>query len=163
MHKRFLQNLIVFVAMTGTGICTAQDADKDEAQRQQAFRSGMENIVGDLNDTRYHSFINAIDQQDMLDRIFGLRLIDPNVKRGFTEQLEWSWDQLITEQFRPTEDGVTATLLGVESRGNRGRAVVRFDLPKLQFNYHEYDLVLDDNNRVIIVDWIDYLDGMQFS
>ncbi len=163
MHKRLLKTLIAVVAMTGTGICAAQDADKEEAARQQAFRSGMEAIVADLNNTWYTSFINAIDQEDMLDRIFGLRLIDPNVKKGFLDQLEWTWNDLISSQFRPTDDGVKATLLGVESRGNRGRAVVRFDLPKQQFNYHEYDLLLDENGRVVIVDWIDYLDGMQFS
>ena len=99
----------------------------------------------------------------MLERIYGLRLIDQQVKKSFGERLEYTWDDLIRSGFPATDDGLTATLLGVESRGNLGRAVVRFDLPKFQFSYHEYDLRLDDAGRMYVVDWIDYLEGKRFS
>jgi tetratricopeptide (TPR) repeat protein len=141
----------------------ADDAAKAEAARKATFQAGMEQIVADLNKTWFDTFVNSINRNDMVDRIYGLRLIDQKVKKSFNESLEYSWGQTITSQFGDTEDGLKATLLGVESRGNRGRAVVRFDLPKFQFNYHEYDLLLDEQGRMFILDWTDYLDGMRFS
>lgn len=141
----------------------ADDAAKAEQARAIAFRTGMEQIVADLNRAWFDTFVNAINREDMVDRIYGLRLIDQKVKKGFNESLEYSWTQTIIAQFGDTDDGLKATLLGVEFRGNRGRAVVRFDLPKFQFSYHEYDLLLDEQGRLFIVDWTDYLNGTLFS
>ena len=68
------------------------------------------------------------------------------------EDMQMQFGSLIKGGFVVTEDGVKTTLLGVESRGDRGRAIVRFDLPELQFGYHEYELMLDKKNRVVVVD-----------
>lgn len=142
----------------------ADDAEQAEAARREAFRHGMETIVSDLNDSRYGSFIDAIDRDAMVQRIFGLRLIDQQVKRGFLERLDYTWDAFIAAQFPEHKDtGLKVTLLGVESRGDQGRAVVRFDLPKFQFGYHEYELRLREGNGLEVVDWTDYGDGTVFS
>jgi hypothetical protein len=93
-----------------------------------------------------------------------LRLIDQLVKRVFLERLDYTWDAFIAAQFPEDKDtGLEATLLGVESRGDQGRAVVRFDLPRFQFGYHEYELRLRDGDRLEIVDWKDYDNGTVFS
>ena len=144
--------------------CAAQAQADDEEANQAAFRAGMEQIVAGLNSQRFRPFIDSINREDMVQRIFGLRLIDQRVKRDFVDNLDYTWDDLIVAQLRPDKDEpVRATLLGVESRGDRGRAVVRFDLPKLQFNYQEYELRLGSGGRVVIVDWSDYLNGIVFS
>jgi hypothetical protein len=162
--RRKLHQVLIIVAMATVSICHADEWDEAEAERQAAFRSGMENIVANLNDLRFAPFVNAIDREAMVERILHLRLVDPLVKRSFTDGLDRSWEQSLVGAFGDTEkNGLKATLLGVESRGNLGRAVVRFDLPKLQFNYHEYDLMLDDAGRVIIVDWVDYLQGVTYT
>jgi len=139
------------------------DAEKKELARQETFRSGIEAIVDDLNYGSFDSFIVSINQRDMVERIFGLRLIDQNVKKQFTESLEYSYDDLIMSAFVIPEDGLKATLLGVESRGDVGRAVVRYDLPNFQFNYHEYDLQINKWGNFAIVDWTDFRSGMLFS
>lgn len=141
----------------------AQDAEKAELARKEAFRSSIEEIVNDLNNGSFDSFIKAIDQNDMVDRIFGLRLIDQKIKKQFNEKLEYSYEGMIKSGFAIPEDGLKATLLGVESRGDRGRAVVRFDEPKFKFRYHEYELYLDKRGRVVIADWTDFLRGIAFS
>ena len=139
------------------------DAEKAELARQEAFRAGIERIVADFNTGSFYSLIRAIDRDDMVDRIFGLRLIDQKIKRQFNESLEYGYDAMIKSSFVEPESGLKATLLGVESRGDRGRAVVRFDEPKFKFRYHEYDLRLDADGRLVVVDWTDFLNGMQFS
>jgi len=142
---------------------SADDAEKIEMARREAFRTGMEEIVADLNMGSYQRFINSIDSNDLIDRIYGLRLIDQQVKKQFNERLEYIYDDMIESEFAAPEDGLKVRLLGVESRGDRGRAVVRIDYPKFEFNYHEYDLRLDSRNRLIVVDWTDYLWGYEFS
>lgn len=141
----------------------ADQAEEEELARQEAFRAGMQDIVESLNGGSTDRFIAAIDQQDFVERIFGLRLIDQRVKKSFRESMENQFDGMVASTFADSKDNMKATLLGVESRGNRGRAVVRFDLPDFQFSYHEYELLLDDGNNLVVVDWTDFLRGERFT
>ncbi len=163
------QNLFWYLIVFAVAFCSSagadelEDAEQAELARQEAFRSGFGKIVNDMNKGSFDGFVKATDKQDMVDRIFGLRLIDQKIKKQFNERLEYSYDDVITSAFAVPEGGIKATLLGIESRGDRGRAVVRFDEPKFKFRYHEYDLRLDKKSRVIVVDWTDFLSGMRFS
>jgi hypothetical protein len=141
----------------------ADDREKQELAYQEAFRSGFTTIVETLNLGTFDLLVSAINREEFVDRIFGLRLIAQTVQRDFRESMQTQFAGLIKSGFIVSEDGVKATLLGIESRGDRGRAVVRFDLPDLQFGYHEYDLRLDKKNRVIVVDWVDYFSGERFT
>ncbi|HSN50941.1 MAG TPA: hypothetical protein VLS87_00315, partial [Woeseiaceae bacterium] len=62
----------------------ARDAQAQaELERQARCRAGFQAIVEDLNNNSLQRFALAIDRDDMLERIFGLRLIDQKVKQGF--------------------------------------------------------------------------------
>jgi hypothetical protein len=141
----------------------ADDREELELARQQAFRSGFTTIVESLNLGTFDLFASSINHEEFVDRILGLRLINQKLQRSFRDDMRTQFIGLVESGFVVSEDGVKATLLGVESRGDRGRAVVRFDLPDLQFGYHEYELMLDKKNRVIVVDWVDYLRGEGFT
>jgi hypothetical protein len=158
---------LVTVFLSSVQADEVEDAEKEEQARQESFRAGFAAIVDDLNNGSLERFTSAVDPEDMLDRIYGLRLIDQKVKKQFGENIEGSFAGLIQSGVVPKkgvpESGLKVRLLGVESRGTLGRAVVRFDLEKQQFSYHEYDLRLGKNNKVIIVDWTDFLAGMTFS
>ena len=131
--------------------------------RQEIFQTQMPLVVESLNLGTFELFAGSIDRQDFLDRIYGLRLIDQRLKRDFNDRMELQFESLLKDGFRDSKGKVNATLLGVESRGDRGRALVRYNLPDLQFSYHEYDLRLDEDNSVVIVDWVDYLQGDRFT
>ena len=141
----------------------ADDREELELARQQAFRSGFTTIVESLNLGTFDLLVSSINREEFIDRIFGLRLISQTIQRDFRENMQTQFADLVRSGFAVSEDGVKATLLGIESRGDRGRAVVRFDLPELQFSYHEYELILDKKNRVIVVDWVDFLRGEGFT
>lgn len=166
-----VQSLVVslFFTMLCAGVLAdeAEDAAQAEARKQEAFRAGVASTVSDLNYGFFDSFIGAVNQQDMLDRIYGLRLIDQRIKRQFEGSLEGSWPGMIKGGIVPSrgvpEEGLRFTLLGVESRGDLGRAIVRVDLDNFQFNYFDLDLRLDQRENVVIVDWINFLDGQAFS
>ena len=134
-----------------------------EQERQDIFRAGFQEIVADLNNDSLERFAHAIDREDMLERIFGLRLIDPKVKKNFRESFDDNLVNILQSAFAGTGGNIRAAWLGFGSKGDRGKAIVRYDLPDFQFNYHEYELRLDRKGRVVIVDWIDYLDGEKFS
>jgi len=165
--QSLIVSLIFTVLSVGAFADEAEDAAQVEARKQEAFRAGVASIVNDLNFEYFDGFLNAIDRPDMLDRIYGLRLIDQRIKKQFEENLEGSWPGLIKGGIIPArgvpEEGLRFTLLGVESRGDLGRAVVRADLDDFQFNYFEFDLRLDQRENVVIVDWINFLDGQEFS
>ena len=141
----------------------ADDREELELARQQAFRSGFTTIVESLNLGTFDLLVSSINREEFIDRIFGLRLISQTIQRDFRDNMQTQFAALVRSGFAVSEDGVKATLLGIESRGDRGRAVVRFDLPELQFGYHEYELILDKKNRVIVVDWVDFLRGEGFT
>lgn len=146
----------------------AQDDDRDQERqaaqaRQEVFRAGFQEIVADLNNNSLERFARAIDREDMLERIFGLRLIDQKVKQRFRETFDDNLESILKSAFAGTEGNIRAAWLGFGSKGDRGKAIVRYDLPDFQFNYHEYELRLDSKGRVIIVDWIDFMDGEKFS
>ena len=149
-------------------VATAQDDTQDaqqraELERQEIFRAGFQEIVTDLNNNSLERFARAIDRDDMLERIFGLRLIDQKIKQGFRENFDGNLIGILQSAFAGTEGNIRAAWLGFGSKGDRGKAIVRYDLPDFQFSYHEYELRLDGKGRVVIVDWIDYLDGERFS
>ena len=146
----------------------AQDEQREaerqaELERQQVFRAGFQEIVEDLNRNSLERFALAIDRDDMLERILGLRLIDQKVQKGFREEFDQNLPNILKSAFAATEGNIRAAWLGFGSKGDRGKAIVRYDLPDFQFNYHEYELRLDKRGRVIILDWVDFLDGEKFS
>ena len=161
------RHLLFLLVMTNSwsGQGWANDAEQEEAAKQQAFQSGMRRIVDDLNAGSSDAFVDSIDQADLLDRVFGLRLIDQRVKKNVREGLPQSLLLPVISTLRKADadEGVKVALLGVESRGDRGRAVVRFDLPDSQFGYHEYDLRLENSGKVIVRDWTDFFDGSLFT
>lgn len=138
----------------------------EEARRQQAFQDGMQVIVEDLNKGSYLQLVRAMNDDDLLERIFGLRLIDQRIKRDFRDRIreDDGFERFIRSLYsEEAKDGLRAHLLTVESRDTRGRAVVRFDMPHFQFNYIEYQLELDDKDRLSVLDWDDYMRGYRMS
>ena len=163
-----LRALLLFFSLVVAVATSAQEDAREaerqaELERQQIFRAGFQDIVDDLNKSSLERFAHAVDQDDMLERIFGLRLIDPKVKKTFREGFDEQLEGVLKAAFASTEGNIRAAWLGFGSKGNRGKAIVRYDLPDFQFNYHEYELRLDDSGRVIIIDWVDFLDGEKFS
>ena len=168
--SKTLQYLIpLFVLMSPCLQAAETEIDEREVlelEQQQAFRDGMTAIVGSLNSGSYAPFIRAIRRDEFLERIFGLRLIDGGIKRDLRKDMgDYSkWTAFVESFFaNEAEKGLKARLLIVESRGNRGRAVVRYDMSFFRANYHEYELRLDDKGRMRIVDWNDYFWGHSFT
>ena len=162
---RALPLLLLFFAP----LLLAQPVDEREAEealRQQAFRDNMTDIVAGLNNGSYEKLLQAINKDEFLEKAFGLRLIDQRMKRDFRERMgePEQFAGFIESQYAEVaKDGIKARLLTVESRGDRGRAVVRFDMSHFQSNYYEYDLRLTESGEMLITDWTDFLWGHKIT
>ena len=154
--------LLIFATMLPS-VSLGQASAEEEAAARLAFRDAFQEIINAMNTGSMEPFIAAIDENDLLDRIYGLRLIDQKVKRQFQGSFVQDLPRMISSEIADTEGGIRASLLGFASRGDRGRAVVRYDFANFQFNYQEYDLRLDENGRPVIIDWFDFLQGERFS
>ena len=165
--------ILLLTLVIAAPLASAQQAGPDvaydaeqlaEIERRQQFEAGFAEIVDGLNRGSIGRFVSAINRQDMLERIFGLRLIDQRVKRSFSEDFETSLPKLLERALLLSDDyAVRARVLAFDSRGQLGRAIVRYDLPDFQFTYHEYDLRMTDDGKVYITDWIDFLRGESFT
>ncbi len=168
MIRRFTKLLALGLAVAAMPVHaqSLEEREAEEARLRQAFKDGVAVVVEDLNRGSFDRFVDAIDKDDMLERIFGIRLIDPRAKRDFRDSMKEDdrFTGFIQSQFAMEgAEGIKARLLIVESRGDRGRAVVRYDMPYFQVNYHDYELRLDGKGRLVIVDWVDYYWGHRFS
>lgn len=146
----------------------AQD-DRDAAiarenEQREAMQNGMIAVVDAVNMGSFGLLVGAIDAEAMQERIFGLRLIDQQVKKQFRKGFEDTFPRMIEQSItQGQQTPVKAHLLGFRSRGNQGLAVVRYDLDNFQFAYHEYELTLDQKDSLVIVDWTDFFWGERFS
>ena len=147
----------------GSPVLADEDEEAAELERQQAFRDGMAEIVEDLNRGSYERFVRAIDEDVLLERILGLRLIDQKIQRQFAERFDASLEPMVRQSIYDRQGDIRAALIRVVSRGDQGLAVVRYDLPNLQFEYHEFELKLDRRGRLTILDWTSFLDGERIS
>ena len=161
--------LLLTAGLAGPLAWSQDDSDREaliarENEQREAMRNGMLAVIDGVNSGSFAVLAESIDQEDMLERIFGLRLIDQRVKKSFRENFETTLEPMITQLVvGRQQEPVKAKLLGFKSRGNLGRAVVRYDLANFQFSYHEYDLTLDARDQLVIVDWTDFFWGERFS
>lgn len=168
MPRALTKTLLLFATLVIASPAFAQTDEYDEEQlkeieRREAFQTGMQAIVADLNNSIFNSVASAIHREKALEAIFGLRLIDRKIRNRFEENFVEDVPTIIRQEFESYGENFRATLLDVASSGDRGRALVRYDLPDFQFNYHEYDLLLDDDGTLRIIDWVDFLSGEPFS
>ncbi len=163
MKTASYSRLIFLSSLLFALVAVAQDRGEGEQQLRDRFQAGFQAIVDDLNSGSVTRLAAAIDKPEFHRRVLDLRLIDPRIKKSYRESANRDFEKLIAAHYRVAGEDIKVTLLGFESRGNRGRAVVRFDLPKFQFNYHEYELRLNDDGAVAVLDWIDFGWGESFT
>lgn len=166
--RRIPRLLLLPVALLAAAIAQPDEPDDEreleEARLQQIFIDGMTAIVEDMNAGSLSRLVQGIDRDDMLERILHLRLIDGRLQRDFREDMADNFQRFIESIYQlEFKDGIDAKLLLVDSRGDRGRAVVRFDMPHFQVSYIEYELRLDERERLIVIDWNNFLQGYRFS
>ncbi len=156
--KPMSRNSQLFIALVLILIGAESGAEID-----WAFEDSMEAIVDDINEGSGQAFSDAVDIDALLDKVFKDVDIGEGTKAGFSQGFTNSRDQLGKNIVRKVGKEYYAILLNVRYEDDRAFALVRYDIADMQFAYNEYELVKDDSGTVRIVDWLDYLDGYEYS
>ena len=133
------------------------DSEVDE------LRTQFEGVVEGLNNDSFDRFNRAISKKDMTARIFGGRLIEPDVKLAFSSDFTASLQGMFVSSFPPSEAEILGTLIDFRFAENEGQAVVRYAASGYRYSYHAYELGVDSKGRLLILDWLDYFQGNRFS
>jgi hypothetical protein len=152
MHK--LAALAAFTIALISPLVVADDA---------AMRSQFDSILQGLNENSFDGFNRATDDADLQSRIYANRLIEPEVRRSFSEGFDANVAAMFTSSFPESRQEILATLVDFQWQGNDGRAVVRYESSGYRYSYHVYELRRAANGRLLIVDWIDFFQGNRFS
>lgn len=145
-----------FVLLLVPGAVTAADD-------VQKLRAQFEGIVEGLNKNSFEKFNRAIVKDDMAARIYGNRLIEQDVKKAFASDFSASIQQMFVAAFPRSSREILGKLIDFQFDGNQGTAVVRYSASGYRYSYHVYELQRGAKDRLLIVDWIDYYQGSQFS
>jgi len=133
------------------------DAETDE------LRAQFESVIDGLNSNSFERFNRAIVKKDMTSRIYSGRLIETDVKKAFASDFTGSVGQMFSSSFPKSKKEILGTVIDFDFKGGEGRAVVRYALSGYRYSYHVYQLRRDSKGRLLIVDWVDYYQGNQFS
>ncbi len=133
------------------------DAEVDE------HRAQFDSVIEGLNNDSFDRFNRAISKKDMTARIFGGRLIEPDVKKAFSSDFTSSLQGMFVSSFPQSKTEILGTVIDFQFSEGEGQAVVRYAASGYRYAYHVYELGLDSKGRVRIVDWLDYFQGSRFS
>lgn len=158
---KFIQYLVAACVLTGSlaslPVAIAADAELGE------HRARFESIIEGLNENSFDRFLRAISKKDMTARIFGSRMIDPDVKKAFSADFSASIKGMFITAFPKSNTEILGTIIDFQFEGTEGRAVVRYGASGYRYAYHLYELGLDAKDRVLIHDWVDFYQGSRFS
>ena len=157
------------LALIASALTLAATLAPASALAADDMREQFDEIVDALNDNTFSEFQGAINERALVNRIFGTRVIDPNVKEAFADDFESSLQEMFVSSFprarNQAERGgeIIGTVLAFRFDGEQGRAIVRYEGSGYRFSYHSYDLTRTRSGKLVIVDWFDYYNASWFS
>jgi tetratricopeptide (TPR) repeat protein len=154
--KRLLAIVMALSLVTVPLLSAAQSNDE---YAQGSFRA----VIDDLNNNSFKSFQDAIDKDALLGRVTGAYLIEAEIRDQLSSLFDEWVQELFVESFPPSQGEIVGTVVAFESYGDSARALVRYESSGYRFAYHVYELTVESNGRIGIVDWTDYYRGELFS
>jgi tetratricopeptide (TPR) repeat protein len=133
-------------------------ADGDDAARSQ-----FEDFYDQRNDSKDKLVKRAIDRVDLTRRVFAVQALDAEVKRAFDDNF---WKIVGPAFFDGTgyvDAKYAAQIVDFVFRDGKGRAVVRFRLPRHNYVYQIWDLRHNNRGRLKVVDRFESTDGQLVS
>jgi len=153
---------ILLVQLATLSAAAAQSAD--EAMREQ-----FDEVIDGLNNNTFSEFQDTINENALINRIFGTRVIDPDAKEAFAAGFESSLQAMFVSSFpRARTEGeqggeIIGTVISFQFQDGQGRAIVRYEGSGYRYSYHSYELTRTRSGKLVIVDWFDYYNASWFS
>jgi hypothetical protein len=145
----------VVLAILAAPSLAAEDDGKAFGQFQK--------ILADINGRSFETMQKAIDKTELSSHIYRSRIIEDNVKQVFSSNF-WQFIESSFMQKLPAEgSNVEAKLVDFAFENGKGRAAIRYALPKYEYAFQVFDLRHDSRGRLKVIDWFDTRVGQMFS
>lgn len=120
-------------------------------------------FLGGINDKSFEVIEGYLDQTDLANRVLGQRAIQADVEAMFRSDF-WSIIERGVQNVLPPP-GVDATgqLVTYSFENGQGQAVVRYNYPGYEYQFHVFQLRHDRRSRLKVADWFDSNKGLMFS
>ncbi len=123
----------------------------------------FQQILVDINNRSFESMQKAIDKTDLSSRIYKSRVVEDDVKQVFSFNF-WQFIESGFMQKLPAEgSNVEAKLVEFAFENGKGRAAIRYALPKYEYEFQVFELRHDSRGRLKVVDWFDTRAGQMFT
>lgn len=161
MNRFLALGVAVLVLGMAPQPAVGQAADAD-------MRKQFEAVIDGLNDNVFDAFQRAVDEDALVSRIFGTRVIDNDAKEQFAAAFPNNLQQMFVSSFpRPRTEGeaggeILGTIIAFQFQNGQGRAIVRYEGRGYRFSYHAYELKRS-RSKLAIVDWFDFYHSTWFS
>ena len=135
---------VVVMALIAMPLSAAENDSKAFGQFQE--------ILNDINGRSFESMQKAIDKTDFSSRIYKSRIVEDEVKQVFSFNF-WQFIESGFIQKLPAEGTkAEATLVEFVFENGQGRAAIRYNLPKYEYEYQVFDLRHDSRGRLKVID-----------
>lgn len=161
MNRVMAFAVAVLVMATAPHLAVAQSVEAD-------MREQFEEVIDGLNGNTFREFQRLVDEKRFVNRIFGTRVIDAEVKEQFAADFSESFQGMFVSAFprarTQAEAGgeIIGTIIAFRFKDGQGRAIVRYEGKGYRFSYHSYELTRS-RSKLAIVDWFDYYNSTWFS
>jgi hypothetical protein len=145
----------VALSILSTGLWAA---DEDVKAREQ-----FQDILASINQRSFSQVRSALNQNDLTNRIYGVRPLADQVKQTFVANFWEVVESAFMQNLPEAETQLNGELVFFDFQGNSGTAAVRFRLPKYEYLFMVFELRRQGRGRLRIVDWFDTSIGQTFA
>lgn len=125
-------------------------------------QADFQEILDDLNEESFDEMRRAIDPDEMLECVYGLRTIDPVVRKAVFDDF-WPITESVVMGLMPNQNrGKPGKIIDFRFEDGEGTAIVRYPQPGFTYTYLVFELYQDSRERLRIHNWYDSSVGYSF-
>lgn len=133
------------------------------AEDDERARGQFEEILQGINEKSFAPAKAAFDKNDLSSRIYGIRVVDPDVRRAFNENFWEMVESVFLGTMPNSNSDAKGEIINFEFQNGKGQAVVRYKLPRHSYAYQIWQLQHDSRQKLRILDWYDSNTGQDFT
>ena len=134
-------------------------AAEDDAKALGQFQE----IVEAIDQGSFERIKDVFDQTDMTNRVYGHQSVEADIRDYFSTNFWWFVENEFLQSIPPKEGRGDVDLIEFSFEDGRGRAAVRYNLPRYMYAITVFDLRHDRRGRLKVVDWFDSRAGNMLS
>ena len=147
--------MVVVITVLTPPLFAAEDDAKAVGQFQE--------IVAAIEQRSFERIKDVFDQTDMMNRVYSHQSVEADVRDYLSTNFWWFVESEFLQSIPSAETKLDVDLIEFSFQDGRGRAAVRYKMPRYMYAITVFDLRHDKRGRLKIVDWFDTRAGSMLS